>query len=308
MTNDPNASDDAGPAGPGLGPALPLTPGAPGARPDARPVWVSDDTGPQTGWTLPGQAPVARARTPLTRGGQILRVATWVAGLAGLGFLALGGTRLRSGETSSAYAVGYTLGGLGVALAIGAGVKVLLDRARASSGHPPLSWAWAMPVAAAVLSFQLVTPGSGSGSVPRASNPPASEYVRIAAPYTLVPPTSEDGDLVAKLQAVVGQHGFTDVRAVRILDTDRTLAGYLLVISGDDFSGDLDQAMAGMLDSINKRSISPAITSIDGRSVVLYPANGVWNASWFDGHISATVVAADKESVGTLAKAVLDSR
>jgi hypothetical protein len=193
-------------------------------------------------------------------------------------------------------------------LILGVGAVFLLDRARASSGHPRLSWAWALPVAAVVLASQFIGSSSTARATPTASNPPASAYARITPPYTLVDPVAQDADIVARMQAIVGQHGFTDAKALRIIDADRTLAGYFLVVSGRDLSGSIDGAMAGMLEEFKLRSITPTIKTIDGRSVALIDVGANWDASWFDGHFAATVVAADEESAGVLAKAVLDAQ
>jgi hypothetical protein len=231
--------------------------------------------------------------------------------LAIVAIFTVGKTPVRSGETSDAYATGYVLGSLFAPIVIGLAVVFLIRRVRGSSGHRPITWAWSMPIAIAIVLLSVVgtasRAGAGSSSTPGATNPPAESYMRIAPPYAIAATTADDADMVAQLRTSVGQHGITDASAGRILASDKTLAGFVIVLVGGDFSSSPDEAMAGLVQSTTERSISPSFTTIDGRSTAVYPANGVWSASWFDGHFAVTVVAADADGVSALAKAVLDA-
>ena len=319
MTLGSNPGDDAqGPEpGPEPGPEYVLDPGSPPPTdmgpaepppgPPPGPMYAPPQ--PTTGWVIPGQ-PGEVPDSPPVRRNPIVVIVGWALGLALLGAVAVieAAPRFRALGRGDGYATGYALGAVGAALLIGVVVKILFERVRRSNGGRRVAWVWVLPIAAVILVAESTTASGAPSSAPLATNPPASAYTRIVAPYTLVPATVDDAQLVAKMKEAVGQGGFTDSTVVRVLGGDRSFAGYLIVVAGSDTSSDPQSVMAGMLDSFAERSVSPDMTTIDGRTVAVFSASGAWSAAWFDRNFFATVVAGDQASVQAIAKAVLDAR
>jgi hypothetical protein len=167
-----------------------------------------------------------------------------------------------------------------------------------------------LPTASLVLLLSLTgsSQGTALAPTPGPTVPPAEAYVRIVAPYSLVPTTSEDATLVTKAESGVGQAGFTDAKTVRILAPDGRLIGYLVVIVGLDTSRDPDGTLKGLLESLGEQSASPTVTMIDGRAIVTFTSAGAWSEVWFDHNFFAAVFAKDEASVRLLGQAVRDAQ
>lgn len=312
MNPEPNAGDAAPVPQPGAtDPALTeteladLQPGLP-----VMPVHADPPAPPIPGTTAPGWAqppPATGPRQTRPPSNPIVLAIVWVISLAGLGLLALVVARLGTRGESSSTTYGYAIGALLAGLGIGFVVVFLIDRVRASGGHAKVSWIWAMPVAAVVLASRL---GASSPAVTfvQASAPPAESYFRISKPFTLGPTTTEDADLVNRLNSTYGNMGLTDAKVERILNADRSLAGFLVVVASADLVAGTDGAMTGFLGSLKEQSVSPAMTSVDGRTVASFSATGGgWNATWFESAFFVEILTSTDPSSKTLVKAVLDA-
>ena len=335
MTLDPaegerNASASQPEPGPAADPAEQVA----GQWPAAPAVMGQPDPVPG-GWIQPGQQPVvtgwgdpassnASATKPLRARHPALRAAIWTVGLLGLAVLALGSTRLREqgGPITDSYTQGYLLGALIgallVELLVGVGAVYLLNRARRTSGHMSLDWAWSMPIAAVVLTVSMagssgaasplspLSPGPSAASL--ATAPAPAVYDRIATPYTLGPTTSTDTPLIAQAQSGVGQNGISGANVVRVIGPNGSFSGYLLVIVSSSAALNPRGALAGMLDSLSQQSIAPSTTTLDGRPVYLFALGPNTSAVWLDGVFFADVIAADQTTALAIAKAVLDAQ
>ena len=66
--------------------------------------------------------------------------------------------------------------------------------------------------------------------------------------------------------------------------------------------------MTGFLGSLKEQSVSPAMTSVDGRTVASFSATGGgWNATWFESAFFVEILTSTDPSSKTLVKAVLDA-
>jgi hypothetical protein len=267
-----------------------------------------------SGWVATGQA--QPATKPLRERHPIVQIIVWVAGILGVGLVAVVATNLEGRTGTSAYQLGRIFGTFVVGFGVALVVVFFVARARRNAGHMPIDWAWTLPIAAILilvaaggtLRTASPPPAPAAAATPAPTIPRAASYDRISSPYSLGPTTSADAALVANLTSSIGQSGISDVSVVRVLDASSTRVGYLIVIDAPGASSDASQAFQGMLDGLQQASISPTSSTIDGRSVSEFTEGQASGAIWLDCDFFVEVVATDPSGAGTLAKAVLDAR
>ena len=275
----------------------------------APPTWpMIDAPAPPSGWTLPVGPGSAVPPPPPTRGRRILEVALWIAGLAALAILTVvwfGRDRSSSGSSDS-YVAGYVAAQLVISIAIGAGAIFLFRVVQRRNGNTRPSWAWALVIASVVYIVVGRPPASTASSAPAVSPSPGS-YSRVVSPYVTSPTTSADTTFVDTLRSQAVANGFTLDSAARIVGPDGKLDAFLVVYDATDTSSDPAAAVSGAVDELTKESVSPTVTSVDGRSVIMANVGQNWEAAWFDGSFYALVIAGDQASASAIAKAVLDA-
>ncbi len=245
---------------------------------------------------------------------RVLTTLVWVVGLAIIVWIVVVAPPARvfgSDAERQGYAIGTALG----ALVVGAIVWFVLDRLRrARGGRFGTVWVPLIALVVLILTKGVQAGGTtgpvpqGTASAPPGSAPPASAYLHIASPYRLVATTSDDATSVADVQAGIRQGGFTDAAIRRVQAEDGTLAGFVFVFVEPDLALDPQQARAGVLESLQQKSLAPDATTIDGLTVEVYDQSGAGSAIWLDGPYLLLVQARDRASAEVLAKAVLDAR
>jgi hypothetical protein len=270
-----------------------------------------------SGVLLPASAAGASAQAPHVPSTGSTRPAhpratsfVWVVGLLGLGVLAATVTALRPGNlgipgaTQDAVIFGRLVG----AVLVGLGVLFVIDRARRWSGRRPFGSIWALPIAAVAMLLPLGVPAAAPGGTPTPGVRTAAVYARVVAPYSITPTTSADAALVSRVHTKVGDGDVTDAVVVRVASPGHPFIGYVIVLFRADRSGDPQGGLTEMLNALARQSLSPDVTTIDGRSVALFSVNGDWAAPWADGPFYVEVDAADRFSASSIATAVLGAQ
>jgi hypothetical protein len=236
----------------------------------------------------------------------------WIVGIAGLGLLSIAVAASRGAlATGDAYSMGYVAGSIAFGILIGAAVVWIVNRSRRGSGRRPMSWAWSLLFACLLVALELFggTPSRGTNASPRTSPVPANAYVHVTAPLTTSALTPADEALRAAVQDQARRAGFPDMTIARLIRADRELAGYLIVLSLGDRTGNTDDVLAGLRDGLGDKGIQPKARTIANHEVEVYEAaNGNWAASWVDGPYIATVITSDEESAAILAESVLNAQ
>jgi hypothetical protein len=311
MTFDPTDADTTS----GEGPQPAVTPEAP---PEPRDWLLPGPTPAPSGWIVAEQSSQSTTK-PLRERNLVVQIGVWLVGILGIAILALASAGLRSrsstgtGAFGTGYEVGLVVGSLVAGLGVGLVVVFFVARARRKAGHPPLSFAWSLPVAAAVLFVSLAgqqatpSPVLGPGATPAATSPSARSYNKISSPYSLGPTTSADAAVVTQISSGVGKSGITDASVERVSDSSAVLRGYLVVLVVPGASGNSQDFIKGFLESMSESSISPTTSTIDGRSVFVFAQGSVNGVAWLDGDFFVEVIGADQASGNAIAKAVLDA-